>query len=239
MIAGAMTANDKIAYQAPLPNYGSVADINAFTMGARMTNPRAQVYLHWASQTDTEGFHSLLNREQISVVSDNDMITPASEDRAYGLYMINDGRMKRLATPIWNWGKFYERIIRDFLQGNWDTVREAKEKPAINYWWGISGGVIDLIMSDELPRGIAMLTNIVKGQMYVDYFNPFWGTLRKQDGSITGSPDMGLSPEEIITMDYLVEGVIGSIPENRELTRDARERIELQDHLTPAAMTID
>ena len=208
-------------------------------MGARMTNPRAQVYLHWASQTDTEGFHSLLNREQISVVSDNDMITPASEDRAYGLYMINDGRMKRLATPIWNWGKFYERIIRDFLQGNWDTVREAKEKPAINYWWGISGGVIDLIMSDELPRGIAMLTNIVKGQMYVDCFNPFWGTLRKQDGSITGSPDMGLSPEEIITMDYLVEGVIGSIPENRELTRDARERIELQDHLTPAAMTID
>ena len=153
--------------------------------------------------------------------------------------MINDGRMKRLATPIWNWGKFYERIIRDFLQGNWDTVREAKEKPAINYWWGISGGVIDLIMSDELPRGIAMLTNIVKGQMYVDCFNPFWGTLRKQDGSITGSPDMGLSPEEIITMDYLVEGVIGSIPENRELTRDARERIELQDHLTPAAMTID
>ena len=103
MIAGSMTANDKIAYQAPLPNYGSVADINAFAMGARMTNPRAQIYLHWASQTDAEGFHALLEREQISVVSDNDMITPASSDRAYGLYMINDGGMKRLATPIWNW----------------------------------------------------------------------------------------------------------------------------------------
>ena len=238
MIAGSMTANDKIAYQAPLPNYGSVADINAFAMGARMTNPRAQIYLHWASQTDAEGFHALLEREQISVVSDNDMITPASSDRAYGLYMINDGGMKRLATPIWNWGRFYERIIRDFLQGNWDAVREAKEKPAINYWWGISGGVIDLIMSDELPRGLSVLTNIVKDQMYMDNFNPFGGTLRRQDGSIAGSDGRGLSPEEIITMDYLVDGVIGSIPENRELTPAARERIELQDNVTPAAMTI-
>ena len=238
MIAGAMTSNDKIAYQAPLPNYGTIADINSFTLGARMINPRAQVYLHWASQTDVESFHSLLEREQISVISDNDMITPASGERAYGLYTTEGGSMKRLATPMWNWGKFYERIIRDFLQGNWDTVREAKEKPAINYWWGISGGIIDLIMSDELPHGLQTLVNIVKGQMYVDYFNPFWGTFLRQDKTVAGEKDKGLSPEEIIMMDYLADGVIGSIPDNRELTDAARERIELQDNITPAATTI-
>ena len=239
MIAGAMTPNDKIAYQAPLPNYGAIADINAFTLGARMTNPRAMVHLHWASQTDAESFHSMLRRENICIVSDNDMITPASEDRAYGLYYYDDGKMKRLATPMWNWGKFYERIIRDFLQGNWDSVREAKEKPAINYWWGISSGIIDLIMSDELPKGLTTLTNIVRGQMYVDYFNPFWGTFRRQDQTVVGQPDRGLSPEEVITMNYLVDGVIGSIPDNWELTDDARERIELQTKITPAATTID
>ena len=167
------------------------------------------------------------------------MITPASEDRAYGLYYYDDGKMKRLATPMWNWGKFYERIIRDFLQGNWDSVREAKEKPAINYWWGISSGIIDLIMSDELPKGLTTLTNIVRGQMYVDYFNPFWGTFRRQDQTVVGQPDRGLSPEEVITMNYLVDGVIGSIPDNWELTDDARERIELQTKITPAATTID
>lgn len=238
MIAGAMTPNDKIAYQAPLPNYGSIADINAFTLGARMTNPRAQVYLHWASQTDAESFHSLLRREEITVISDNDMITPASKERAYGLYTTADGYMKRLATPMWNWGKFYERILRDFLQGSWDTVREAREKPAINYWWGISGGIIDLIMSDDLPHGITTLVNMVRGQMYADYFNPFWGTFVRQDHTLVGQKDQGLSPEEIIMMDYLVEGVNGSIPDRRELTDAARERIELQDTLTPAATTI-
>ncbi len=238
MIAGSMTPNDKIAYQAPLPNYGSIADINAFALGAQMTNPRAKVYLHWMSQTDTESLEQLLERENICVVSDSDMITPASRNRSYGLYMTGNGLMQRLATPIWNWGRFYERIIRDFLQGNWDSGQDAK-KPAINYWWGISSGIIDLIMSDELPHGIETLTNIVKGQMYVDYFNPFWGQFHKQDGSIAGRKDASLTPEEIITMDYLADGVIGSIPKNWELTDDAREKVELQGHITPAMTTVE
>ncbi len=238
MIAGTMTPNDKIAYEAPLPNYGTIADINAFTLGAQMTNPRAKVYLHWMSQTDTEPLQDLLKRENICVVSDSDMITPASRDRSYGLYMTGNGLMQRLATPIWNWGRFYERIIRDFLQGNWDNVQDSK-KPAINYWWGISSGIIDLIMSDELPRGITTLANIVKGQMYVDYFNPFWGTFHKQDGTVSGRANASLTPEEIIKMDYLADGVIGSIPDNWELTEDAREKIELQGHITPAMTTVE
>ena len=166
------------------------------------------------------------------------MITPASDNRAYGLYMTGNGLTQRLATPIWNWGKFYERIIRDFLQGSWDNDRSSK-KAAINYWWGISSGIIDLIMSDELPHGIETLTNIVKGQMYADYFNPFWGQFHKQDGSIAGRKDQSLTPEEIITMDYLADGVIGSIPQNWELTEDAREKVELQGRITPAMTTVE
>ena len=239
MIAGAMTPNGKIAYRAPLPNYGSIADINAFTLGAQMTHPNAKVYLHWMSQTDAESFQDLLDRERICVISDSDTITPSSKDRTYGLYMTGNGLMQRLATPIWNWGRFYERIIRDFLQGNWDNVPDVKQKPAINYWWGISSGVIDLVMSDELPHGIETLTNIVKGQMYVDYFNPFWGEFLKQDGTTAGRKDQSLTPEEIITMDYLADGVIGAIPRSWELTDDAREKVEIQGRITPAMTTVE
>ena len=94
-------------------------------------------------------------------------------------------------------------------------------------------------MSDELPHGIETLTNIVKGQMYADYFNPFWGEFHKQDGSAAGKKDQSLTPEEIIRMDYLAEGVIGSIPESWELTDDAREKVELQGHITPAMTTVE
>ena len=94
-------------------------------------------------------------------------------------------------------------------------------------------------MSDELPHGIETLTNIVKGQMYVDYFNPFWGTFHKQDGSAAGRKDASLTPEEIITMNYLADGVIGSIPKSWELTDEAREKVEIEGRITPAMTTVE
>ena len=44
-IAGAMVANDRIGYIASHPILGVPASINAFALGAQMTNPRAQIEL--------------------------------------------------------------------------------------------------------------------------------------------------------------------------------------------------
>jgi basic membrane lipoprotein Med (substrate-binding protein (PBP1-ABC) superfamily) len=126
MIAGAMTENEKIAYRANFPIYGTMAEINAFALGARMTNPRAQIYLHWDSLKDHEHLSDLLDREDISVVSGNDMIRPGQEGSAYGLFIRKDGKTVNLAAPIWNWGRFYERIISDILQGSWGQRRRCE-----------------------------------------------------------------------------------------------------------------
>ena len=48
-LAGALTTNDKLAYVGDYPIYGSIANINAFAIGAKMVNPRAKVYLEWSS----------------------------------------------------------------------------------------------------------------------------------------------------------------------------------------------
>ena len=44
-IAGAIADDNKIGYVATYPTYGMTAGINAFALGAKMTNPRAKVYL--------------------------------------------------------------------------------------------------------------------------------------------------------------------------------------------------
>ena len=44
-IAGAMAENNRLTYIADYPIYGSIANINAFALGAKMINPRAKVYL--------------------------------------------------------------------------------------------------------------------------------------------------------------------------------------------------
>lgn len=233
MVAGAMCDNDKIAYQADYPIYGSFANINAFARGVQMTNPRAKVYLHWSSLEHAD-FQDLLRRENISLISANDMIRPGSEERRFGLYLEREGEYVKLATPIWDWGKFYEKIIRDILQGNWNKTPDTKEKKALNYWWGISGNIIDLITSKNLPSGIKMLTEIMKKEIYTEQFQPFSGEIRLQDGTIIGDKEGCLSPEEIITMDWLVENVVGEIPAMENFTKEARTLAAMQGALTPA-----
>ncbi len=238
MIAGAMTDNDKIAYIAQYPIYGGIANINAFALGARMTNPRANVYLYWNTLRDKEPFSDLIQREQITVISDNDMIRPASEERLFGLYMSKDGNMLKLAAPIWNWGRFYERIIRDFLQGNWEKTQDIRSRHAVNYWWGISSGILDLIMSQSLPHGITTLTEVMKQQIYRDYFNPFTGELTIQGGLTRGTAGKIMTPEEIITQDYLVRAVTGIIPTWDQLNEDAQTLVGMQGNITPEATKI-
>jgi len=44
-IAGAMAQNNRIGYIASYPTLGTIASINAFALGAQLTNPRAQIEL--------------------------------------------------------------------------------------------------------------------------------------------------------------------------------------------------
>ena len=47
-IAGAMTRTDEIGYIASYPILGVPASINAFALGAQMTNPEARIILRWS-----------------------------------------------------------------------------------------------------------------------------------------------------------------------------------------------
>lgn len=235
MIAGSMTDNDRIAYRANYPIYGTMAEINAFALGARMTNPRARIYLHWDSIKDGEHLDDLLRREDIQVVSGNDMIRPGQQNKEYGLFIKSYGEVVNLAAPIWNWGKFYERMIGDILNGSWESSDEVKSKAAINYWWGISSGIIDLVLSQNLPEGVKKFAEAMRRQELDEEWqlNPFMGKLFLQDGRAIGT-DAGVLPaQEVITMNYLMEGIEGRIPSIEELNKEARDRIAMQRIITP------
>ena len=224
MIAGAMSDNDKIAYTASYPIYGVLANANAFARGAQMTNPRAKIYLHWYSQEGAD-LDELLRREDIHIVSDVDVMRPIVGNRRYGLYRLTGDSFQNLAMPMWNWGKFYEKILKDILAGSWDS-QETRERPAVNYWWGISGDIIDLLTSRSMSPGIATLVNVMKEQIYKGAFHPFSGPIIRQDGTTIGEEFKTLSPEEIITMNWFCDNIIGSIPAWDTLNSRARQIME-------------
>ena len=149
------------------------------------------------------------------------MVIPEDASRYFGLYRMENGMPHNLAMPLWHWGKFYEELIRTVMNGTWKYDDSSSEKKAINYWWGMSSNVVDVICSHTLPTGTQHLVELLKETISRGEFNPFSGVLYSQNGVIRDDPQGSLSPEEIITMDWLADNVSGSIPKSWQLTEQA------------------
>lgn len=223
-VAGAMAAEDRIGYVANYPIIGTVAAINAFALGARLTNPRARIVLRWSCLPGKPV--QALRKERIAVISNRD--SSAHEAHwEWGTYMIEaDGSLQPLASPRWNWGKFYEGVIQSIFNGTWNVLGRETQK-AINYWWGLSSGVIDVGINDSLPEGCKQMAHILKQGIIAETIDPFGGRLIDTAGNIRSHGDRTLTAEEIIHMDWLVENVEGSIPEYDELLPVSQQLVRL------------
>lgn len=233
-IAGAMSENGKIGYVADYPIYGMTANINAFALGAKMVNPRAKIYLEWSTLKDhnvTEAFE----KNDVRYISGQDMIIPGEASRHFGLYRATDDSPINLAMPIWHWGKFYEQMIRNIMNGSWKYDEASDTTKGLNYWWGMSADIIDVICSHNLPIGTIRLVNLLKQTICKGDFNPFTGVLYSQEGMVQRDAEKVMSPEEIIRMDWLAENVIGFIPKMDDLIEKAKPVVLLQGIDKPEA----
>lgn len=221
-IAGAMAGNDRIGYIGSNPIFGVPASINAFALGAQLTNPRAKIQLRW-SCTGGDPVKEFVD-SGINVISNRDVPTADKkylEFGTYGTYMVEDGVLYPLGSPVWEWGHFYENVIRAILLGNWDKGHDNRH--AVNYWWGISSGVIDVELSDNLPEGLLHLAKLLRDGLRNGTLDPFCRKLVAQDGRVINDGTRTLSPEELLHMDWLCENVEGSIPSFDEIAPFAKD----------------
>ena len=225
-IAGAMTTTNKIGYIADYPIYSMAASINAFALGAKMVNPNANVYLDWSTLKDRSV--KITEDPEINYIMDRDNTSPGKVSRRFGLYRMNGETPDNLAMTTWHWGKLYEKIVRTVLNGTWKEDDSATRSRAINYWWGLSAGVVDLIYSQNLPQGTKRLVELLKNDICAETLIPFSGELYAQGGSIVNESDQIIPPQKIITMDWLADNVVGSIPSISDLNEEAQSVAKMQ-----------
>lgn len=226
-IAGVLSYSDKIGYIADYPIYGMIANINAFALGAQMVNPKVKVYLKW-SKMKSEYSGNNLEDIDVSFISGKDFIRPEEDSAQFGLYNINGNELVNLAMPIWNWGVFYEQTVRSILNGTWKQEIPKGGNQSINYWWGMSSGMIDVVYSKRLPSGTVRLIELLKENICSGRFKPFSGIINSQDGVVHNVMEEEITVEEIITMDWLADNIIGSIPAMDELIDEAKPIVEVQ-----------
>ena len=210
-IAGAMAGDDRIGYIASYPIFGVTASINAFALGAQLTNPRAQIELRWSCVEGTpqadffnDGIRVVSNRNAPTLSCGQDFCN-------YGTYLMDSrGDLIPLGTPLWVWGNFYEFVIRSILSGGWK--REKGDTTALNYWLGMDSGVIGVQLSDKLPEGVRQMALLLKKGLREGTLDPFMRRIIAQDGTVKNDGTRKLPPEELLRMDWLCENVVGKIP---------------------------
>ena len=223
MIAGAMTKTNILGYVAPYPISEVVSSINAFTLGAQSVNPRVVVKALWTNCWDSpsEGKKVAQKLQQMGadIISNEDYPIPGDVTKEYGIYRMPNGTDEKIhyAMAMWNWGLFYEKVIHNLLNGTLRTLGE-NDVP-INFWQGMNNGIVDILYSNRhINAPMKHLIETVKLAIKNNEFNIFEGPIYDQNNVLRAPQGEALEYEDIIHMDWLIQGVEGEIPKIKTLT---------------------
>ena len=224
-LAASITDGNDLGYVEQFPLYGTVSNINAFAIGAQFINPWAKVHLSWSGLINAN-WKEEFRRKDIHTISGPEFSKPFERSREFGLYISSNGEVGfNVAAAVYNWGKYYEIIIRSILEGNYDANSLAKTHSALNYYYGLKEGVIDVILSGNLSYSSKKLMSILEKEIEEGRLLPFSGEIHSQTEKIRAEGAESLNMEEIVDMRWLTDTVIGEIPPLEAFTKEAQETI--------------
>ncbi len=201
LVAGKMTKSNLLGYVAAHPIPEVIRGINSFAKGVLEANPEAVVKVVWTGSwydpaKEKEAALSLINAgaDVIAQHQDSPAAQEAAQDnKVYSVGYNNDmshfAPEAHLTAPVWNWKMYYERIVTEVKAGTWK---------ASAYWGGLEDGLVDLAPFGKMvPQDVADM--VMKRRQEII------------DGSFNVWPEK--SDQELLSMNYFIEGVEGKIPE--------------------------
>lgn len=202
-------------YVAGFPVPEVVQGINAFALGMRSVNPRASVRVVWLNTwfdpaRERDAALALVNQgaDVLANHTASPAVALAAEEKGVRL-IANQSDMRafapraQLAAVMPSWGGYYTQVARDVIAARW------KPEPV---WGGLRSGMVALGAFDgTLP--VQQLTaldgarqSLVEGRASV-----FAAPLIDNAGR-TRLASGTLNDARIAGMDWLVQGVVGSMP---------------------------
>ena len=218
-LAGQASKSGVAGYVAGFPVPEVVQGINAFTLGMRAANPKARVRVLWLNTwfdpaKERDAAQSLIDQgaDVLTHHSGSTAVAQVAQAnfRTKGVRVIpypSDMRAfapdAQLCAIVHRWGGFYTRVTESVLAGTWTPVP---------VWGGIASGMVDIAAIDPKLPAAMRSTVQAKRQAIVDgTFKPFGAPLVDNRGTVRLATGW-LDDAKIKTMDWFVDGVIGSVP---------------------------
>lgn len=213
IVAGLKTETNKIGYVAAYNIPEVIRGINAFTLGVRSVNPEATVHVKWTNTwydpaKEKEAGKALLAEGADVIAQHQDTAGPQQAAEEAGKWSVGyNTDMKAMApnaymtAPIWNWGPYYVDQVQAIMDGNW--------KPE-SYWGGLEDGIVALApLTANAPDGAQEAVDKAKADIEAGKNKVFAGPLKGQDGKVVVPEGTAMTDEEMLSMDWFVEGVVG------------------------------
>jgi basic membrane protein A len=219
MLAGQASRSGIAGYVAGFPVPEVVQGINAFALGMREVNPKAQVKLVWLNTwfdptREREAAQALIN--QGADVLANHSGSPAVPQAAQAHFRDKGVRtfgyqsdMRRyapdaqLAAVVPDWGGHYTRVAQAVLEGRW------RPQPV---WGGMREGMVRFVALDPaLPGETRRRVEQRRAAILAGSFSPFAAPLTDNTGKRRLERG-ALDDASIATMNWLAEGVVGALP---------------------------
>jgi simple sugar transport system substrate-binding protein/basic membrane protein A len=219
--AGAATKTKTLGYVYAFPIPQTLANINAFTLGAQSVDPAIEVVTvatgKWCDPSVQAGaVQSLLDQDADVITQHQDCTkTIVEATEAAGAYSIGYHSDASALAPKgwltgseWNWGPTYTDIVKTAMAGDF-----AESPYNGDFRVGLQTGDNPFVQS----KYGAVVTDATKALIdaakarFVAGGSPFEGPVEDQDGKVIYRQGEQPTYDEVETMDFFVKGVTGTI----------------------------
>ncbi len=221
--AGAATKSNKLGYVYAFPIPQTIANINAFELGAKLSNPKAETYAvntsAWCDPAKQARAASSLFAQGIDVITQHQdctaTITKAAE--AAGKMVVGYHADASSLAPKgwitgseWAWGDLYNQIVDTVVAGGF-----TGSKFNANYRVGYKDGANPFVQSKFGPSVTDATKALIATQLKLisTTGSPFTGPILAQDGSTLFAAGAAPAYADIESKNTaFVQGVVGQIP---------------------------
>ncbi len=218
-LAGKTSKTGIAGYVAGFPVPEVVQGINAFAIGMREANPKAQVRVLWLNAwfdpaREREAAQTLIN--QGADVLTNHSGSPAVPQAAQAAFKDKGVRViayqsdmkafapdAQLAAVTHHWGGYYTKVARAVADGRWTPTP---------VWAGMKDGLVQLSAIDPgLPKELLAQLEAKRRAIVAGTLQPFAGRLLDSTGRERQAGGR-MDDAAIAGMNWLAAGVVGTLP---------------------------
>jgi basic membrane protein A len=218
MAAASMSKTGKLGYIAAFPIPEVVRGLNAFTLGARAVKPQATVEVAWTSTwfdptKEGQAADALLAKgiDVLGQHQDSTAVGQAAEKK--GARWVGYNSDASAAAPkawvtaaTWNWGPFYTKTTQAVIDGTWK---------ADQYYGSMADGLVSYApLATDVPADVKTKIEKIAVDIKSGTFKPFTGPIKDNTGKEEIKAGSSAQLSSLLTMNYAIEGVVGTIPKS-------------------------